>query len=66
MEHDDRGPDGFTPEQRRQLLEMLDTRRTAIVVYTWIGKLAKWLVTVAAGLAVLKAATSGYFRGIWQ
>jgi hypothetical protein len=60
---DDDGPDRFTPGQRRQLLKMLETHKRAAWLWSSVGIWAKWFVSVAAAVAVLKAALMGYFKG---
>jgi len=53
--------DNFTPDQKRRLLKMLEAHERATWLWTGVGIWAKWIVSVAAAVAVLKAALSGYF-----
>lgn len=53
----------FTTDQKDRLLKMLEAHERAVWLWSSVGVWAKWLVSVAAAVAVIQAVWSGYWKG---
>ena len=54
----------LTADEARRIRAMLETHERAVWLWTAVGVWAKWIISVAAAVAVIKAAITGGIPGL--